>query len=430
MKIVLVFFCFTFSNTFIAQVTVKKDSVIAKNITVFNSNFKEFEVVGNLVYAITKGDSLIQINLKNNRTSIVKNNVKSITKNQQNKIIALTDKGKVLQQIRKKNFKVVDSFEGNAHKILVDKNNNYIIVTSKYVRYQKENFIPEDDSPMYRKAGRVGKSKTLIPIDVYYLDDESRVWFGYDAGEWGGDICFFDLNKKQLFSEDYIDTSVPNENYTEEKTDKWNPKIRWKTKAEELKDYPDKVKVIEGDTILKFPSNLYISNIKGITQNEKGDYYIAPSMMLFSVSSELSKKIKTGQKDFYKEIDISDVLEHEIYEEKKQEYIDNDGKIKETTSHPWKESLEYLGGITYNPYDKKVYYYTNNGFWKLIENENTYSKEFIFRPWINWTYGMADAVGYQMNVTKFEFISEKELVFLTTNNGIGYFDGKAIKYFK
>jgi hypothetical protein len=430
MKLVLIFFCLTFSNAFLAQVTVKKDSVFAKNITVFNSNYKEFEVVGNLVYAITKGDSLIQINLKNNKTSIVKNNIKSIAKNQQSKIIALTDKGKVLHQIRKKKFDVVDSFDGNAHKILVDKNNNHIIVTSKYVRYQNENFIPEDGSPMYRKAGRVGKSKTLIPIDVYYLDDENRVWFGYDAGEWGGDICFFDLNKKQLFSEDYIDTSVPNENYTEEKTDKWNPKIRWKTKAELLKDYPDKVKVIERDTILKFPSNLYISNIKGVTQNEKGDYYIATSMMHFSVRSGLSKKIKTDQKNFYKNIDISEVLEHKVYEEKKWEYIDNDGKIKETTSHPWKESFEYLGGITYNPYDKKVYYYTNNGFWKLIENENTYSKEFIFRPWINWTYGMEDAVGYQMNVTKFEFISEKELVFLTTNNGIGYFDGKSVKYFK
>lgn len=430
MKLVLIFFCLTFSNTFLAQVTVKKDSVFAKNIKVFNSNYKEFEVVGNLVYAITKGDSLIQINLSNNKTSIVNNNIKSIAKNQQNKIIALTDKGKVLQQFRKKKFDVVDSFDGNAYKILVDKNNNYIIITSKYVRYQNENFIPEDDSPMFRKAGRIGKSNMLIPIDFYYLDDENRVWFGYDAGEWGGDVCFFDLNKKQLLSEDYIDTSVPNENYTEGKRNKWNPKIRWKTNEEKLRDYPDKVKVINGDTILKFPSNLHLSNVKGVTQNEKGDYYFATSMMHFSVRSELSKKIKTDQKDFYKKIDISDVLEHKVYEEKKWEYIDDDGKIKETISHPWKESLEYLGGITYNPYDKKVYYYTNNGFWKLIENENTYTKEFIFRPWINWTYGMEDVVGYQMNVTKFEFISEKELVFLTTNNGIGYFDGKSVKYFK
>ncbi len=413
-----------------AQITVKKDSVLAKKIQLFNTNYKEFEVIGKLLYAVTKGDSLIQIDLINNKAIIVKTNIKNISKTKQNEIIALTDNGKVIKQISSKKFIVVDSFDGNSHKILIDKNDDFIIVTSKYVRYQNENFIPEDDSPMYRKAGRVRKSKTLIPTDVYYLDDENRVWFGYDAGEWGGDVCFFDLDKKKLFSEEYIDTSVPNENYIEEKTDKWNPKIRRKTKAEELKDYPDKVKVIERDTILKFPSNLYISNIKGVAQNEKGDYYIATSMMHFSLRSELSKKIKTDHKDFYKKIDISDVLEHKVYEEKKWEYVDDDGKIKETTSHPWKESLEYLGGITYNPYDKKVYYYTNNGFWKIIENENTYSKEFIFRPWINWTYGMEDAVGYQMNVTEFEFISEKELVFLTTNNGIGYFDGKSVKYFK
>jgi hypothetical protein len=263
----------------------------------------------------------------------------NIAKTKQNEIIALTDDGKVIKHIRNKKFIVVDSFEGNSHKILIDKNDDFIIVTTKYVRFKYENFSPEKDSPMFRKSGRYRGNTSLIPIDVYYLDDENRVWFGYDAGEWGGDICFFDLNKKQLFSEDYIDTSVPNENYTEEKTDKWNPKIRWKTKAELLKDYPDKVKVIERDTILKFPSNLYISNIKGVTQNEKGDYYIATSMMHFSVRSELSKKIKTDQKDFYKNIDISDVLEHKVYEEKKGEYIDEDVKIKETTSHPWKESL-------------------------------------------------------------------------------------------
>src|SRR5690606_34331895 len=117
-----------------------------------------------------------------------------IAKTKQNKIIALTNNRKVIQQTNDNNFVIKDTFEGNPHKILVDKNDDFIIVTTEYVRYKNENFIPEKGSPMYRKAGRFGGNTSLIPIDVYYIDNENRIWFGYDAGEWGGDVCFFDLN--------------------------------------------------------------------------------------------------------------------------------------------------------------------------------------------------------------------------------------------
>ncbi|MGL2962588.1 hypothetical protein ACSVH2_02070 [Flavobacterium sp. RSB2_4_14] len=430
-KKLLLLSCFFSSLMIFSQEDFKRDSIPAFQIKLLNINFRDFVIIDKLVYAVTNDDRLIILNIENKKFIDTKQTFASIALNSKNKIIGVTRDGIVKEQINKNKYVTRDKVDGKVYKILVDKNDDFIVITDEYVRYKKENFIPEKDSPMYRKAGRLNNgNRSLIPIDVYYLDDENRVWFGYDAGEWGGDVCFFDLNKKQLFSEDYIDMSVPNENYTEEKTDKWNPKTRTKTKAEALKDYPDKVKVVNGDTILKFPSNLYISNIKGVTQNEKGHYYIATSMMHFYVSSGLSKKIKTTEKDYYKDIDISDVLEYKVYRKKKEKYIDTDGKVKESIIQEWKESLEYLGGITFNPFDKKVYYYTNNGFWKLLENNNLTSKEFIFKPWIYWKAGLPDAVGYQMNVTKFEFISEKEIIFLTTMNGIGYFDGKTVTYFK
>ena len=35
-----------------------------------------------------------------------------------------------------------------------------------------------------------------------------------------------------------------------------------------------------------------------------------------------------------------------------------------------------------------------------------------------------------INLIKFEFISEKEILFLTKNDGIGYYNGESIKYYR
>jgi hypothetical protein len=91
---------------------------------------------------------------------------------------------------------------------------------------------------------------------------------------------------------------------------------------------------------------------------------------------------------------------------------------------------EYLGTNTFNIFDNSFYYYSDKGFLKIIKNGDKYSKQLFFKPLITWTAGLANSVGYQMNVIKFEFISEKEIIFLTLNNGIGYFDGETVKYFK
>lgn len=412
-KTILFLFFVSFS------VSQTKDSVYAKKINAFNTNYKEFEVVGNIIYALTNGDSLISINLVNDKSLFKKNNIKSITKSKNNKIYVLTDKGELLLKKNNKKYIVIDTFEGIPYKILMDKKDDFIIFSSKYVRYKNKNYIPQKDSPLFRKAGRVRSSSTLIPADVYYVDNKNIVWFGYDAGEWGGDICFFDLNSK-LFYDDKSLSSFFNDKY-----DRWP-----KNDYELLKEYPNEVKIIEGDTIIRFPLDLYISNIKGITQNKNDDFYIATSLMHFSIESNLSKLNKTKEIEFYLKHNISNVLGHKVYEEKTENYYDNDGNIKTMNVPRWEESLEYLGSVTFNPFNKHVYYYTNNGFWKLIENKSNISKEFIFKPWISWKAGMPDAVGYQMNVSKFEFINENKIVFLTSNNGIGYFDGEKVKYFK
>lgn len=404
MKKTLFFSFFLFSVFSFSQQKEKKDSIPATQIKLLNTNYKDFVIVNKSVYAITKGDSLISINLVNNKILFIQNKIKSIYKSKKNKIVALTDKGEVLLQKDKSKFNLVDTFEGIPYKILIDKNNDFIIISSKYVRYKNENFVPEKDSPMYRKAGRVRPSSALIPIDVFYIDNENRIWLGYDAGEWGGDICFFDLNTKTFYTDKSLSSIFDDKHERLPKND-----------LELLNEYPGKVKVIDKDTLIKFPYQLYISNIKGVSQNRDGDFFISESLMHFSVSGGLTILKKTEFDDYYKNVSLDCILE-------KDSIINVKGNYKFLN--------EYIGTNTINKFNNSFYYYSDKGFFKIIRNNNEYSKDFIFKPLIYWTAGLPDAVGYQMSVIKFEFISEKEIVFLTSSNGIGYFDGKTVKYFK
>ena len=99
-RIVIVFLLFF--NFFFAQTTIERDSVFAKNIKIFNTNYKEFEVVGNDIYAITKGDSLIKFNINSINHKVVSESVVSFVKNDKNKIYYLDVKGNVFRQIKKK----------------------------------------------------------------------------------------------------------------------------------------------------------------------------------------------------------------------------------------------------------------------------------------------------------------------------------------
>lgn len=218
-----------------------------------------------------------------------------------------------------------------------------------------------------------------------FLDKNNYLWFAYDAGEWGGDVCFFDL-KNRKFIYDTYDNNGP-----------------------------------------EFPYNFFIgSGVKGITSFSE-TIYVTSSKMHFYLSGDISKIKKVTGK--YQICDDDSFLARTSIDTLRNWYKnDTEEKLIERQ----KDFIEeYLGPIQFNPFNNSVYYYSNFGFFKLEEFDDcNFSKRLLFRPWIYWTAGLPDAIGYQMNITKFEFISENELVFLTTNNGIGYYNGTEVKYFQ
>lgn len=397
------------STQLFSQSNLKKDSIPALHVKLLNTDYKDFVVVDKLIYAITKGDSLVVLNVKNDKLKFTNYLFTSITKNSKSKIIGVTNNGIVMEQNTKNNFVKKDKVEGKIYKILVDKYDDYIVITDEYIRYKKENFIPEKGTPMYRKSGRIRASDKLIPANYIFLDKEQNIWFAYDAGEWGGDVCFFNLNTKEFIYDNWL---------------RLDDDKKYNDKNEYFKDlqnkFSDKIKIHQNDTVYKFPYELGISSgMKGVIYDDENNIFISSSGMHFSIDGSISKIFKSDIKGFYKSCFDEDILD-----QIKSNDTSKIGKLF------FRNITEYLGPLAYNKFNKSIYYYSSNGFYKLSGNQCKNSKEFIFKPWIMWKGGLPDAVGYQMNVTKFEFISEKEIIFLTSSNGIGYFDGKTVKYFK
>lgn len=406
MKILLIVLCF-FSTLL---TTTAQDSIPVEIIDKLKTNYKDFIIVKDNIYAITKGDSLVSWNYNSDSYKILKKNTNTITKNNNDELIITTTDNALL--VRKDKWLKLFSFKGEALKVFIDKKNEPIIISSKGILYKNINYHPQKPCGIY-KAKKRGDSIDVFfrNPDVSFLDSKDRIWLTYDNGEWGEEIWFFDLEKKTLFEEEHLSLEV---DYNEFKN--WE-----KYQTDLINAFPKKIKLTKNDTLYKFPAQLPIYyGVKGIAENENGNILISQSLNHFGVDGSIHSYYESEYKGFYEHQTI-EVLDYE------NEIEDDYGNV-----HKYTKSFltEYVGTITYNKFDKSFYYFSNKGFFKIIENNSSYSKELLFNPSLIWKGGLRHSVGYQMAVKKFEFIDAERFVFLTNLNGIGYYDGKQIKYYK
>lgn len=94
---------------------------------------------------------------------------------------------------------------------------------------------------------------------------------------------------------------------------------------------------------------------------------------------------------------------------------------------------EYIGPATFNKYNNSIYFYSQSGFFKGIKTKDL-SKienwEIILKPKLHWKGGQVDALGSPMNVLKFAIIDSSKFVFLSQNDGIGFFNGVELTMLK
>jgi hypothetical protein len=80
---------------------------------------------------------------------------------------------------------------------------------------------------------------------------------------------------------------------------------------------------------------------------------------------------------------------------------------------------EYVGPGAYNPETRKIYYYSERGFFRQKgAGQKVESWDLVVKPKLDWKWGK-NQIGPAMNVTQFDFIGGEDFVFSSEGNGIG-----------
>ncbi|UOK42153.1 MULTISPECIES: hypothetical protein [Flavobacterium] len=421
-----------------AQNKLSEDNPLSIQINLASNDYKDFVSVKNTIYAITNTNDFVKIDFKNDNFKIIKSNITTIAKKSNDELILGSKEGKIF--IYKKNGTInqIDKVDAEIFSILIDSKNEYVVYCSKSIYYNKKNYIPKKETNFYGKVRAKYTGTQLIEPDYIYLDKKDFLWFAFDEGEFGGNVCFFDLNKKEFIYEHWL--MIDNGGFGEEV--KYKDENEYFTKLKET--YPDKIKITETDTIYKYPYNLSISSVtKGVAYNNDNDLFITSSggghTMLYATEKGFYYyidgtivKISKKETDYYKSCFDQDILEDEKYKYAfAQNFMGFKNKDRASRENILTENeINQLGPITYNKYDNKLYFFSSKGFYVLNNSDCTFSKKLFFRPKLSCKHQYESNYCIHLNVTKFEFISEKEILFLTRNNGIGYYNGESVKYLR
>ena len=345
-----------------AQTNIE-DNIAVHKYELGCSNYKDFALSGQ-IYAVTKHDSLVVWDIENHKTISVTQGISAIGKSNSGDFHLVTTDGKVKISGDGISWRDNGSVTGKPYYLLIDKNNIHVIITSDGFYYDSKYYPAPNESPFYYNSNHRCSAFMRKP-DVAFLDSSQRIWMAFNDGEFGGSGYFFDLNKKEFYPEENF-YSLYEERYPKKRFKSF--KIPYKKLK---KEFPNDIVIKDNDTLYRFPKDVtLLGNTRGITEDSEGNFYTAYSLMHFFLQGSIYKTAKSSIENFYKGVEI-DILDKEDY------WSDSGGKMRNIGFID-----EYLGPVQYSPFDKHIYFYTNNGFFRLIENGSVYSKEFVFKPYI------------------------------------------------
>jgi len=433
MKLYLKYLLLFLSFLGIAQSNSQNDSVSTNQIDLLNSEYKDFVFVKNTIYAISQNNDLVAIDFKKDNYKIIKKNINAIAKKSNNEIIIGSKEGEIFTLNKRQKIKKTDKIDAEIFSILINSKDEYVIYSNKSIYYNGKDYIPKKETNFYGKVRAKYTGTQLIEPDYIYLDKMNFVWFAYDEGEWGGNVCFFDLNKKEFIYDNWLSLDddvkyLDRNNYFKKLNEK----------------FPEIIKVTERDTVYKYPYDLSISSVtKGVAYNNTDDLFITSSggghTMIYATKNDFHYyvdgtivKISKKEKDYYKSCFDQEILENEKYkiafERNFMGFKNKDRELRENILT--ENEINKLGPITFNKFDNKLYFFSSKGFYTLNNLDCTFSKKLYFSPKLTCKSQYERDYCLHLNVIKFEFISEKEIIYLTKNNGIGYYNGESVKYFR
>ena len=207
-------------------------------------------------------------------------------------------------------------------------------------------------------------SKAFVCPNSVYIDRNDIIWTTRSYGEWGGSLQRFDSRNRKI-----INTPIDSLNFN-----RLNPNSVFE-------DYDGNVYLTSGIEHLMNWGDIFMIRGTQVNHIYNGD---AP---------ENSKK--------YEDVEVNGELMR----------LCHDIRI-------------YIGPGAYNRFDNKIYYYTNLGFFKssIPENGCIRDQELVLCPELILSYAVG-AVGMDIPIVNVEFSSKGMLVFLSSKNGVGVYDG-------
>ena len=192
------------SFLWITQGNSQNDSIPTNQIELLNSEYKDFVTVNNTIYAISQNSVLVAIDLKEDKHTIIKKDINAIAKKSNNDILFGSKEGEIFIINKKQKIKKIDEVDAEIFSILINPKDEYVIYSSKSIYYNGKDYIPKKETIFYGKLRVKYTGNQLIKPDYIYLDKMNFVWFAYNEGEWGGNVCFFDLNKKEFIYDKWL----------------------------------------------------------------------------------------------------------------------------------------------------------------------------------------------------------------------------------
>ena len=125
-------FCF-FSLFGIAQSNFQKDTIPTSQINVLNSEYKDYVYANDIIYAISKNDDLVAINLKKDRYKLIKNNIVAIAMQSTGELLFGSSEGKLFTFNKKGKIKQIDEIDAQIFSILINSKDEYIVYSNKSI---------------------------------------------------------------------------------------------------------------------------------------------------------------------------------------------------------------------------------------------------------------------------------------------------------
>ena len=342
--------------------------------------YKDFVITGKNVLLLTKRGQLKLINVASGEsgTSIDTDApAVALSADRQGNIV-VGDTNHLLKAYdeKQKAWHQLTRYSGKFINIVFNSQNKCFLITDKGIVDVLSNTSYFPDSSLSKNNQLRYTGSWFLP-PVCFMDHQDKLWLGFNHGEWGGDVFAFDT-RKRVFSP------------------------------------------LQTDSL-----QMTMNPVNGFCEDQQSVYMSGGVSHMFLTHGSVARFTNGVATSVLQSRDRETPVEMIIEDPKT-------GKKQKRTGNAWRGG-HHIGPGAYNPANKSLYFYSQNGFFKgslTADLSDIKQWENILKPTLTWTGGSPNAAGPAMNVLKMQFTADGTLLFLTEHEGLGIYDGKALRFIR